>query len=634
MRFSFKYIFALFALIFSCFSSSHAQQFQWVKGGGTNQTSSYLNNNPEGVYYMCTDSNSNVYTLSIVGNTAIHADTFYRSGAYGVDLNLLVSSYDCSGQMRWAKLIGSSAGLSYPLGIVVDNFGHVYMSCASPNGTLHIGNDTSITGSLNKVLNLIMFDTLGHFNWIYQVGNNTPANRAATYTSTASLALDNTNNVHLIPYIGVGSLLTPTLISHFGNYDLKFNSSGVLLSAKRLQQDSSLVVTNATIDHRSNIIYGHGYRSYAFPDSSAYNFLAAFDTNGNRIWVDTLGNFYASTNNITGIAADNSGHLYVTANGFGYMLYKGDTIYPNYGSYISFLMKTDTAGNRQWWKQCNGNGAIGSPTILPGNKVATTGHFYVKEKCGTDSITNSSAGADPFIYMVDTSGSLLMLKGIHGDGYSDNGISMACDRQGNLYIGGMVADSIPDAVIPAYHSVGGNTDFFVLKYGLPCNCTSTPTASFTYSGSNPVTFTYSGTTTGLDSVAWHFGDGYTGTGLSISHGYTISDTFHVCEYTYSQCGVDSSCTDIVVIGVGINEPGYEFGNISIYPNPVTDELVINGLKNQTIYRVLSVTGEAILSGAFNKGDNSISLNKLSSGLYILEVTGSEGQKTNFRLIKN
>ena len=629
MRFSFKYIFAILALTLSYILPSHAQ-FQWVKGGGTNQSSTYLTNRPEGTYYTCTDVNNNLYALSIVGNTAIHADTFYRSGAYGVDLNLLVSSYDCSGQMRWAKLIGSSAGFSYPLGLVVDSVGRLYVACSSPNGTLHIGNDTSITTSINKVLNLIRFDTLGHFNWIYQVGDNTPANRAATYTAYASLALDNANNVHLIPNVNFGAMLTPTVLSHMGNYDLKFNPSGTLLSAKRLLQDSSLAMTGATIDLRTNIIYGYGYRNPFFTDSSAYNFLAAFDTNGNRVWVDTLGNSYPSTNNITGIAADKNGHLYITANGSGYMLYKGDTIYPNYGSYISFLMKTDTAGNRQWWKQCNGNGAICSPTILPGNKVATTGHFYVKEKCGADSITNSSAGADPFIYVVDTSGSLLILKGIHGDGYSDNGISMAGDRLGNLYIGGTVSDSIPDAVIPAYHSVGGNTDFFVLKYGLPCNCTSTPVASFTTSGSN---FTYTGTTVGLDSVVWHFGDGATGTGLSITHAYAISDTFYVCEYTYAYCGVDSTCSDIVVIGVGVNGPNSSSSTIAVYPNPATEELNISGVTSLIDYRLISITGSVVSNGVLKKGKNSINMKDYPAGVYVIELKGYDGAKTTMRVVK-
>ena len=638
MSFSFKNIFAILALILRCAISSHAQQFQWVKGGGTNQSSTYLTNRPEGTYYTCTDVNNNLYALSIVGNTAIHADTFYRSGAYGVDLNLLVSSYDCSGQMRWAKLIGSSAGFSYPLGLVVDSVGRLYVACSSPNGTLHIGNDTSITTSINKVLNLIRFDTLGHFNWIYQVGDNTPANRAATYTAYASLALDNANNVHLIPNVNFGSMLTPTVLSHMGNYDLKFNPSGTLLSARRLLQDSTIGVIGSTIDKQNNTLYAYGYRNPYFTDSSHYCFIAAFDTSGNRKWIDTFADPLAVHGVVvTGIAPDGAGHLYVSGCGNYYVMYGADTIGPPpgspYGWNVSFIMKTDTGGHMQWASRCNGNSVndLDGVTMMSGNRVAAIGSFDVKLTCGSDSVYNTTPGADPFLFVVDTAGHPLALKQLHGNGYQDYGRSIATDRLGNLYLGGTVADTIPSAVIPAYHSVGGNTDFFILKYGLPCNCTSTPVASFTTSGTN---FTYTGTTTGLDSVVWHFGDGTTGIGLSVSHAYAASDTFHVCEYTYAYCGVDSTCSDIVVIGVGINEPGHGFDAIAIYPNPATDELIVKGLHKQTNYRVLNIAGATMFSGSLDKGDNIVSLKSYTPGLYILEVTGSDGQKANFRLIKN
>ena len=586
---------------------------------------------------MCTDANNNVYTLSVVGNNPIHADTFYRAGGYGTDLNLLVSSYNCSGEMRWAKLIGSSAGFSYPLGIVVDSFGHLYAACSSPNGTLYVGNDTSITGSLNKVLNLIMFDTIGNFNWIYQVGNNTPANRAATYAAIGALTIDNANYVHLIPYIGVGALLMPSVTSHFGNYDMKFNSSGTLLSAKRLQLDSTIVAIGATIDRQNNTLYAYGYRSFAFPDSSYYCFIAAFDTSGNRKWIDTFENpTNVGAEVITGIAPDGAGHLYICGSGNNYVVYGSDTIGPPAGShytgYVSFIMKTDTSGNMQWASRCNGNSVndFDGITLMPGNRVAAIGSFDVKLTCGADSVYNTSPGADPFLFVVDTAGHPLALKQLHGNGYQDYGRSIATDRLGNLYLGGTVADTIPSTVIPAYHSVGGNTDFFVLKYGLPCNCTSTPIASFSTSGAN---FTYTGTTTGLDSVVWHFGDGTTGTGLSISHAYAVSDTFHVCEYTYSYCGIDSSCSDIVVIGVGVNSPNLSVSNIIVYPNPATEELNIAGVTAPTDYRLISITGSILRDGILQRGKNSISMKEYPSGVYVIELKGDDGAKTTMRVVK-
>lgn len=619
---------------------SYAQQFQWVKGGGTSSSSSYLSNRPEGTYYMCTDQNNNLYTLSIVGNNAIHADTFYRAGGYGTDLNLLVSSYNCSGQMRWAKLIGSSAGFSYPLGLVVDSFGHLYTACSSPNGTLHIGNDTAISGSLNKVLNLVMFDTLGHFNWIYQVGNNTPANRAATYTAYASLTLDNANNVHLIPYIGVGAVLTPTVTSHFGNYDMKFNSSGTLLSAKRLQLDSTIAAIGGTIDRQNNTFYAYGYRSFSFPDSSYYCFIAAFDTSGNRKWVDTFSDPLSIGGEvITGIAPDGNGHLYVAGCGHYYVVYGLDTLGPPpgspYGWNVSFILKTDTSGNLEWSNRCNGNSVndLDGVTLMPGNKVASIGSFIGKLTCGTDSINNVTSGSDAFLYIVDTAGNSLTLKQLHGNGYQDYGRSIASDRLGNLYLGGTVEDSIPNTIIPAYHSVGGNTDFFILKYGLPCDCVSPPAASFTTTGTNPVSCVYTGTTLGLDSVVWYWGDGTSDTGLTTSHTYITSDTFHICQFTYSYCGTDSTCTDVIATGVGINDPANALTHITIYPTPTAYLLNISGITTTTRYRLFSLTGTTLQDGTLQTGNYSLNISNLPPGVYLLQFSNDNGARTTARVIK-
>ncbi len=63
-------------LSFFLLTNVHAQQFKWVKGGGTTEdlTSAYSS---ESVQYMCTDPHGNVYALSVVGNNPIYADTFY-----------------------------------------------------------------------------------------------------------------------------------------------------------------------------------------------------------------------------------------------------------------------------------------------------------------------------------------------------------------------------------------------------------------------------------------------------------------------------------------------------------------------------------------------------------------------------
>jgi hypothetical protein len=184
-----------------------AQQFKWVKGGGTNEDLSlngpYNTNHSEEVYNMCTDPNGNVYALSIVGHDNIIADSFDHTATYETHNNLFITSYNCNGQMRWAKLI-SVSNEALPYGITADSLGHIYVAgyFVHTNGLhgLSIGNDTTITGNLDQINGLVQFDTSGHFKWIRMVGANSYNTLLGAYDFGSSLAMDGANNAHFLLY--------------------------------------------------------------------------------------------------------------------------------------------------------------------------------------------------------------------------------------------------------------------------------------------------------------------------------------------------------------------------------------------------------------------------------------------------
>ena len=537
------------ALLFLNFSPLHAQQFDWVKGGGTLYDEDIGFN--EATYHECTDVNGNVYALSYVQNFTVYADTFTAT-THGT-WNILLTSYNCQGQMRWAKAITSTHADCYGIGIASDSFGHIYVAGSMPNGTLTISGDTIITTNIYKVLSLVQFDTSGHFNWIRQIGNNVPA----TFDSTANaynggVCLDAAENVHFIFHALSNVTLAPGVTSIQGCYDMKYDAAGNLLSTQRLSLDSTLNVYSAAIDKQNNKLYTTGYSFYSAGPFQTY--VAEFDTARNLIWKDTLRDGLAGGGDqlITGVVTDNNGHLYLSTYGNNFLIFQNDTIKPApgaYTGYVSCIIKTDTAGNFLWAKQCNGNSVnqLLGITVMPGNKIAAVGSHDILLECGSTTISNTTPGSDAFVFIVDTVGTLIALLGIHGDGYNDYGYSITSDKIGNLYIGGAVDDSIPNSIIPAYHSHGGVTDFFVLKYGVDCDCTAMPVANFTVTGTSSITATYTGSTApSIDSVVWNFGDGHTATGLTATHVYSVYGTVDLCVTVYTGCGYDIYCKNLTV----------------------------------------------------------------------------------------
>jgi len=583
---------------------------------------------------MCTDLNGNLYAISTVGNEPVYADTFYSAAAYANDHDFLISSYTCTGQMRWAKLISSTSGPCDPYGIVADSLGNIYVAGALANGTLHIGTDTSITGLIYERTGIIQFNTSGHFNWIRYVG----ANDINSYDQTGSfsaLALDGSGNAHLFTYMGSNVTVMPGNVSHYGEYDLSYNTTGTLLSAVRLNMDSAWEVNAAVFNPVTNILYVSGIRNQYLPggDPIAASYAGAFDANRNLEWMDTIGN---NAGGFGSVVYDKMGHLYFGGGGTdsftlnGYFVPAGDN---------SLIAKMDTVGKPMWvhrFHTTSSAAGISQITLLPNNLVAAIGIIGGTMTDGVNTITTPAGeGDNPFLTVLDTSGVVMSLLQIHSDGFYDWGLSITSDKVGNIYAGGQVEDSIYATNVPAYHSVGGNTDFFIMKYGMDCDCTSMPVANYTDTGAHAIKgFTYTGTTTGVDSVVWNFGDNSAtvNTMSNVTHTYDTG-TYEACVYAYSACGMDMHCSRVVATPSNEGVTIIENLGVSVYPNPAKDELNISTPSSGISYRLLSITGVSLTNGALQQGNNNVSLNGFASGMYILEMKGDDGQVKVVRVVK-
>lgn len=707
---------------------SNAQSFNWVKGGGST-SSSTTSDDMEKVVSMCTDPNGNMYFLSVLGyGFPIIADTVnYTSGPIGGP-NAVFGSYNCNGQMRFGKFIHGRE--IYAQGVAADNLGHVYVLAdlahdASAAHTLHVGYDTVTNANIYQRQALLQYDTSGHLNWMRFIGANVPY----TYSHMGGwynyLALDGSQHPHVFLQCYSGIVFRPSDTSKFGVSELEYDGSGNLLTVKHLPIDSTLMIEKVAIDKSSNKLYTYGYRSPAFMDSSDYNFIAAFDISRNLIWKDSIAHPWASsisptlTGMVAGIVPDGYGNLYIAVESYRDFVFRGDTVVNTtvtgpHG--FSAILKLDTAGNKKWIRKYETTGDIGflSITQMPNNKIAAAGIFksgFIF--AGTDTISRYPGETNNGLFTIlDSAGYVHYIGQTHGTGY-DGVYAVSSDKVGNLYFGGSVGNTIWAGSLTPYASIGGDADYFLMKYGVNCSCTSMPIANysdtgthmvkgFTYTGTsstpidsvrwefgdgttsaatNPIhtysyagtytacvtvytacgsdmrchtftvtcaalpvasytqsgtgltkSFTYTGTTTGLDSVKWYYGDGDTALGLTASHTYAANDTYHVCVKVYTHCGIDTSCTDVIAASVSVNDiPTFDY--VRIYPNPAQSELIIAQVPISASYSLLSITGKQVQTGILQKGSNSIAIDDLPTGIYMLEITPAYGQRFITRIIK-
>jgi hypothetical protein len=69
--------------------------------------------------------------------------------------------------------------------------------------------------------------------------------------------------------------------------------------------------------------------------------------------------------------------------------------------------------------------------------------------------------------------------------------------------------------------------------------------------------------------------------------------------------------------------------LKVYPNPVTDRLIIEGINEESNFSLCDINGKVLQSGILNVGLTELNLINLKSGTYLLSVGTSV-----FRVLKD
>jgi PKD repeat protein len=631
---------AILVILFFSASIANAQSYKWVKGGGSTTN---LPSNEEHVKFMCTDDNGNLYVVADMGMMNILADTFYRAAARNISTGVhnFIASYNCNGALRWAKMLEGYGGVAEAGGITYYN-GKIYYAGVLQSDMFHpkyIGLDTVITNS-NYSSYVAKFDTgnNGDLKWVRFIGSNVSGNQ--WLTKAGIVHVDGQGYVHSFVPIKTGCVVTPTYTTmQAGTYDLKYDTTGNLLSVSHISTLDSVWAINAIAFNKQSgtwfaTIGGSDYW-YSVMGPVYNSAVCAFRPDNSLIWMDTTG----SGGGLANLAYDGNENIYVVGNGqTGSYNVGGVTVTSAIGGKYTSVIKLDTNDNGKWGYTYSGTtsicGLLGI-TLLPDSKIAVTGNLTAMVVHGTDTLNSyTGEGQNCMFIILDTGGHTIKLDQLHGSGFYDYGAAIASDKIGNVYIGGQVESNIWGGSLTPYVSNGGNTDYFVMKYGYDCACLSAPppaanyTHTITTTGAYTVAVTYTGSTS-YDSLRWNFGDGGTSTLATPTHTYAGTGTYTACVTVYTACGSNTYCNTIS-FSIGVQQPSA--GNIHVYPNPTRDELIVSGINSSATYRLMNITGATIKQGTI-KNNNGISLSECLPGMYIVELLQNDGTKNVVRVVK-
>jgi len=296
------------------------------------------------------DNAGNIYVAGFYQSTSITFGTTTLTSVPSFDPNaadVFLTKYDSSGNVVWAKTIGSD-GDDRASSVFVDGSGNIFLSGFFYSAKIGFGTDTLInTYAGTGDIFIAKYSATGNVLWAKSAGGN-----QEEYPN--SMTVDNTGNIYI-----VGRFYSPVF---------PFNHDTLTL------------------------VYS--------PDI----FILKYDAGGNPLWAKGLGgNGYDEARSV---AADAVGNFYVSGFYNSPTIVIGNTTLTNKGSFDLFLSKFDGSGNVLWTKGAGGTDDDDAHSVavdLAGS-CYITGYFYSPSIIfGSDTLINAnSSGFQGDIFIAKT----------------------------------------------------------------------------------------------------------------------------------------------------------------------------------------------------------------------------------------
>lgn len=397
---------------------------------------------------------------------------------------ILNDSYSQEINFNWNKIFGNTGNTS-GLAIQSDTSGNIYAS-GSFEGSINY-NGTIINSTGGKDGFLLKLDSAGDLIWSKHFSSNNDVN-------INSLAIDKNNNLILLGDYKVKvdfdlSLITNNTDTFYSSnmFVCKYSSNGNLLWAKNtggrsfsgnsltVDLNNDIIITGKSVD----INYFDTLTAVTTLDSfivttplgshweyyhPEMNFIAKYDTGGNKIWIKKSGG------NSHKVISDNGNNIIITGN-FSGNTYFDSALVSGIGTETSFLAHYSPNGDLHWVKTSGGsanwNCGYGL-AIDTANNIYQSGQILGNNIEFGGNIILPFAGIDAYLSKYDINGNLIWhhligtpttMEGKHN---ANCGKALKTDNNGDIFLLGYFMDTLICGIDTLKSN--GAYDLMLLKY--------------------------------------------------------------------------------------------------------------------------------------------------------------------------
>ena len=263
------------------------------------------------------------------------------------------------------------------------------------------------------------------------------------------VSVDAGSNVYVAGY-SAGNFDNNSNVRYTDMLLVKYNATGDKQWSALLGTANLDYATGVSVDTNGNVyVVGHSGGNFDNKSNSGdYDiFLVKYNSAGDKQWSALFGT--AAADEAAGVSIDASGNVYVVGSSAGNFDGKS-----NAGSQDMFLVKYNSMGGKQW-SVLLGTAAADKAT---GVSIDTSGNVYVAGYSAGNFDGKSNAGLyDMFLVKYNSTGNK-QWSALLGTANWDEATGVSVDASGNVYVAGYSAGNFDSK------SNAGNFDMFVVKY--------------------------------------------------------------------------------------------------------------------------------------------------------------------------